>query len=55
MKITSLDKGKQIFTLQSLSVYDVAEVLCGRKAKSAAQLHHQHTMIRHLHTTDTPC
>lgn len=38
------------FTLQSLSVDDVAEMLGSRKTESTGQFHQQYTMIRHLQT-----
>lgn len=41
---------EHIFTLQSLRVHDAAEILCGREAEATAELHHQHTTIRHLHS-----
>lgn len=37
-----------VLTLQSVSVDEAAQVLCGGKRQAAARLHHQHAVIRYL-------
>lgn len=44
---TGLDE--EALTLQSPSVYEVAQMLHSRETEPTAQLDHQHAVIRHLH------